>query len=164
MKIITANKSEFYKLDPARQVITHEHSQKYAVLDLDESLGCYGLSWRSELIEPIIELSTDGRTLWIGVDQKLAAIDMQRGNICIAMSFTTPIFQILIVDNLTAILTELEVLLFSSTRSLTCFQVLPDLSSNISVSGSDFVISMFDNTNLLLTRSGVLKETSPAQR
>lgn len=112
----------------------------------------------------MIELSTDGRTLWIGVDQKLAAIDMQRGNICIAMSFTTPIFQILIVDNLTAILTELEVLLFSSTRSLTCFQVLPDLSSNISVSGSDFVISMFDNTNLLLTRSGVLKETSPAQR
>jgi predicted nucleic acid-binding protein len=41
-----------------------------------------------------------------------------------------------------SVLTELEVLLFSSNRSLTCFQVLPDLSSKISVSGSDFVISI----------------------
>jgi hypothetical protein len=164
MKIKPISKSEFHKLDPARQVITHDHPQKFAVLDLGEPLGCYGLSWRSELIEPIIELSTDGSTLWIGVDQRLAAIDMQQGNICIAMPLATSIFQILIVDNFTAILTELEVLLFSSNHSLTCFHALPDLSSKISVSASDFVISMFDNSSFILTRSGVLKETSPVQR
>jgi hypothetical protein len=164
MKIKTISQSFFHKIDPVRVVITHDHPQKFAVLDLGEPLGFYGLSWRSELIEPIMELSTDRRTLWIGVDQRLAAIDMQKGNICIAMSLTTPIFQILIVDNFTAILTELEVLLFSSNRSLTCFQILPDLSSKISVSGSEFVISMFNNTQFILTRSGVLKETSSAQR
>jgi hypothetical protein len=54
--------------------------------------------------------------------------------------------------------------LFSPNRTLKGFDILPQLSSKISVSSSDFVIEMFDGSSFILTRSGVLKETSPAQR
>lgn len=164
MKIKSISESDFYNLDPTRRIINHDHPHKFAVIELGRPLEQYGLSWRSELIEPSIALSTDRRTLWIGVDQRLAAIDLQQGNICVAMPLTTPIFQILIADNFTAILSELEVLLFRSDRSLTCFQALPDLASKISVLGTDFLISMFDNTSFVLTRSGMLREANPVQR
>jgi hypothetical protein len=78
--------------------------------------------------------------------------------------YNDALFPILFVDNFTAILTELEVLLFSQNRTLKCFDILPELSSQISFSGSDFVIEMFDGSSFILTRSGVLKQTSPAQR
>jgi len=87
---------------------------------------------------------------------------MQQGNVCISLSVIMPIFQILIVEDLTAILTELEVLLFSGNRTLKCFDVLPDLTANISVYGYDFMIKMFDGSSFTLTRTGLIKPMVPA--
>ena len=69
MKIKTIDESEFCKLEGSRQVISHEFARKFAVVDLDNPLGCYGISWRSDLVEPSITLSHSGITIWIGVDQ-----------------------------------------------------------------------------------------------
>ena len=160
MKIRTINRSEFNLIDPSRKVIIHDNPQKFALLDLGEPWGCYGINWRSDLIEPVIQLSNDKLTLWIGIDQRLAAMDLQDGNICISLPLIMPLFDIAIADNFTAILTEMEVLLFTPNRTLACFQVLPDLTSNISVSGANFTIEMFDGSSYILTRSGLLKETS----
>lgn len=164
MKLQSIEESEFNKIDGSRRVIVNNHSHQFAVLDLGEPLGCYGLSWGSHIIEPVIELSTEQRTLWIGVDQRLAAIDLQDGHIRVAMPLIGNIFQILIVDDVTAVLTELEVILFNSSCSIRCIQGLPDLSSEISVSGSDFVIQLFDGSSLTLTRTGTFKESAIAQR
>ncbi len=160
MKIQTISKSDFKKIEGSRRVIVNDHPHQFAVLNLGEPLGCYGLSWGSDIITPVVELSTAQRTLWIGVDQRLAAINLQDGNIRLAMPLHTNIFQILIVDDLIAVLTELEVLLFNSDCSIRCFQGLPDLSSEISVSGSDFVIQLFDGSSLTLTRRGTFKESA----
>jgi len=155
---------EFNQLEATRKIIVNEHSHVFGIIDLGEPLGNYGLCWGSDIITPCVELSNDRRTLWVGVDQRLAAIDLQKGHICIAMSLMMPLFQIAIADNFTAVLTELEVLLFSPNRTLTCFSVLPDLTSKISVSGSDFTIERFDGSSLFLTRSGVIKQPSVASK
>lgn len=165
MLLKSISKSEFKQIDPARQILVHEYPRQFAMLDLGQPLGCYGLSWESSShIQPVIERSTDRRTLWIGVDRRLAAIDLQQGNVCISLSVIMPIFQILIVEDLTAILTELEVLLFSANRTLKCFDVLPDLTANISVYGSDFMIQMFDGSSFTLTRTGLIKPMVPAMQ
>lgn len=160
MNIRTISKSEFDLIDPSRKVIIHDNPQKFALLDLGEPWGCYGINWRSDSIEPVIQLSTDKLTLWIGIDQRLAAIDLQQGNICISLPPIMPIIDIAIADNFAAILTEMEVFLFTPNRTLACFQFLPDMTSNISVFGANFTIEMFDGSSYRLTRSGLLEETS----
>ncbi len=44
MRIQSISESEFKQIDGARRVIVHDYPQKFGLLDLGESLGCYGLS------------------------------------------------------------------------------------------------------------------------
>jgi hypothetical protein len=158
MNIQNITQSEFNQIESSRKIIVHDHAQRFAILDLGQSLGIYGLSWNSDLIEPILELSQNQDTLWIGVDQKIAAINLKQGYICLSLSLIYPLYQILIKDNLTAILTEQEILLFKDNQSLKCYEILPDLGSEISALGEDFSIKMFDDSRLILTPEGVLKD------
>lgn len=160
MNIQYITQSEFSQIEPTRKIIVHDDPQKFATIDLGSSLGIYGLSWTSDLIDPIIKLSADQNTLWIGVDQKIAAINLESGYICLSLSLITPLYQILIKDDLIAILSEQEILLFTANHTLKCFELLPDLASEISSLGDDFLIKMFDDSYLILTCSGLLKEAS----
>jgi hypothetical protein len=72
---------EFKKIEASRRAIAHDHDRKFAILDLGVTLNCYGLSWRSELVEPIVELSSDELAVWVGVDQQVAAICLSQGQI-----------------------------------------------------------------------------------
>lgn|GEM_PF-3102512 len=105
--------------------------------------------------------SAEGQTLWVGADQKLAAVDLLNGHVCIALSLMMPLLQILTVDNFTAVLTEQEAILFSPNRTLSCFCVLPDLATQISVSGSGFAIALFEGSRFSLSRSGRLEAVNP---
>lgn len=57
MKIQSISKSEFDRIEGSRRVIVHDYPHQFAVLDLGEPLGCYGLSWRSTpMIQPEVVL------------------------------------------------------------------------------------------------------------
>jgi hypothetical protein len=160
MNIQYITESEFNHIEPTRQIIVHDNPQKFAIIDLGKPLGIYGINWRSDLIEPIIQLSSEQDTLWIGVDQKIVAINLNKGYICLSLSLITPLYQILIKNELTAILAEQEVLLVSANESLKCFEFLPDLASEISLLGDDFLIKMFDDSAWILTSTGLIKEAN----
>ncbi len=70
MKIQNIEQYKFDGIDKIRQIIVHEDARRFTLIDLGEQLGCYGLSWRSDLIEPIILLSPLQQILWIGIDQQ----------------------------------------------------------------------------------------------
>lgn len=148
LKVIT--KTEFDKLDISRQLLVNDHPHQYAVVDLGNTMGCYGLAWRSHQIKPIIQLSENQKEAWLGVDQKLARINLLDGSIGLLMKLQAPLLKILIVDNLVAVLTELEVLLFNSNGLLKCFLGLSDLAEDISFEKGNFLINLFDGTILTL--------------
>jgi hypothetical protein len=79
MQLKKISKTEFNQLDNTRKMIINDHAQVFAVIDLGTPLGQYGLSWRSELIEPNIQCLRCQQICWVGVDQKLAAIDLKSG-------------------------------------------------------------------------------------
>ncbi len=159
MKIQTINESAFNQIEGVRQVIAHEHSYKFALLNLGDRLGDYGISWRSKLIEPIVQHSTPQNLVWIGVDQQLAAICLQSGRIALAMPLTSNILQILIMEHITAVLTENEVLLFNSNGSLRFNHRLPDIPENISIVSTKLVIKLVDGDSLTLDpQTGTLKQ------
>jgi hypothetical protein len=131
MNIQIIGESEFKKIEASRRAIAHNDARKFAVLDLGDPLCCYGLSWRSELIEPIVEVSTDGLTVWVGVDQQVAAICLSQGQIRLSLPLNSNLVQILVWDKLTAVLTEDEVLLFNPDFSIRLIKGLPDLAEEI---------------------------------
>lgn len=158
MKIQTIEKSDFAQIDGLRQVIAHDYARRFAVLDLGSPLGRYGLSWRSSLVEPIVELSPNGMAVWIGVDQQLAAICLNQGRICVSLTLNTNVLQILALGNLTIILTEDEVLLFNPDSSVRLIKGLPDLAEEISVVNTDLVIKLMEGKSLTLdSQTGTLK-------
>lgn len=54
----------------------------------------------SELIDPEVVCSADKRTIWVGFDQYLAAIDRLTGRIHISMKLQTNLFEIMEMENL----------------------------------------------------------------
>ena len=131
MNIQIIEESEFNKIEAYRRLIAHEDARKFAVLDLGVTLGSYELSWRSELVEPIVELSTDKRTVWVGVDQQIAAIGLSQNQFRLSLALNSNLVQILVGDKFTAALTEDEVLLFNPDFSIRLIKGLPDLAEEI---------------------------------
>lgn len=157
--------SEFGQIDGVRRVIVHDSPQQFAALDLGE-LGHYGLSWSSSfIIQPVIKWSQDRQTLWLGVDQRLAAIRFPDGDIGVSLPLPTPLLQILPLNDCTAVLTELDVLLFNNNLSIRGVEGLPEIAADISVDGSDLVIRLIDDCCLRLNCDTLqLKEGSAVTR
>jgi hypothetical protein len=131
MNIQIIGEPEFNKIEASPRAIAHDYARKFAVLALGDTLGCYGLSWRSELVEPIVELSSDERAVWVGVDQQVAAICLSQGQIRLSLALNSNLVQILVGEKLTAVLTEDKVLLFNPDFSIRLIKGLPDLAEEI---------------------------------
>jgi hypothetical protein len=156
MNIQIIGESEFKKIEAFRRAIAHDYARKFAVLNLGDSLGCYGLSWRSELVEPIVQLSSDELAVWVGVDQQIAVICLSQAEICLSLLLNSNLVQILVGDNLTAVLTEDEVLLFNPDFSIRLIKGLPDLAEEIvMVDESSLEIRLMSGESLFLdTQTG----------
>ena len=150
MKIKNISESEFNKIEGIRQIIFHDYSHRFAILELGEKLGYYGLSWRSPPLEPILQISSENQTVWIGVDRQLVSICLQTGRLLVALPLTTYIVQILIVERVTAVLTEEEILLFNPGGSIRFSEDLPDQGIGMSVVGENLVIKMLDGDSLTI--------------
>jgi len=114
-------------------VIATEYPRQFAMLDLGENLGVYGISWNSDLIEPMVKLSPDEQTIWVGVEQKLAAICSQTGKILLALPLTSYLVQMLTLEKVTAVITEEEFLLFNRRGSIRSNKALPDTAMGMSL-------------------------------
>jgi len=150
MQIHSISQSEFNQIPAIRQIIVHEYARKFACLDLGETLGCYGLSWCSELVDLTIEYSTDKNLLWIGIDRQLAALCLSSGRICVAMPLTANLIQIKIVQEVTAVLTEHEILLFNRNGSLRFNHGFPDLPEEIIINEDNLTIRLMDGDSFKL--------------
>ncbi len=150
MKIETISKSEFDKIPGIRQIVCHEYAQKFARLDLGEVLGDYGLSWRSQSVELSIEYSTNQEMLWIGIDRQLVAIGLESSRICLAMPLTGNLIQMAIIEKVTAVLTENEILLFNPNGSLRFNHGLPDFPEQFSIIGNNLAIQLMEGDRFSL--------------
>lgn len=151
MKLRTISESDFNQIDGCRQIIAEEHARRFAALDLGGTLRCYGLAWNSsEFIEPELELSPDGLTAWIGVNQYLVAIDVLSGRIHVALKLYTNLLKILVVERLTAVLAETEVLILNPDFSILSNEGFPDITEDISIVGDKLEIRFLEGYTLML--------------
>jgi hypothetical protein len=116
----------------SKQIIVHENARRFAIIYLGDNFGCYGLSWGSNLIELTILVSSD-KKIWVGVDQRLIALNLHTGHIVVSLPFITNVLQIQEVETVIIVLTESELLLFNSDGSIQLNKGLPELALEMSI-------------------------------
>lgn len=135
MRIQNISRTEFEAVEGARKLITHDHPRRFAYFDLGKPVGTYALSWRSDKIEPTTAKSTDTQVLWVGVDQRVAAVDLRCGCIALSLALTSNLLQLVVRDVFVAVLTETDVMFLNSNFSLRLIKSMPDLPNSISFDG-----------------------------
>ncbi|BAZ17082.1 hypothetical protein NIES4071_89600 [Calothrix sp. NIES-4071] len=159
MKIQCIEKYQFSQIEQSKQIIVHENARRFAIIDLGEKLGCYGFSWRSDLLEPTIVVSSD-KKIWVGVDQRLVALNLHTGHIVVSLPLMTNILQIQAAKKVTVVLTESELLLFNLDGSIRFAKGLPELASEMSICDWDVKITDIEgNIWVVDIQTGAFKQS-----
>ncbi len=154
--------SEFYQLEPVRQVITHEGMRRFAIATLKD-FGNYGLGWPSDLVEPSLIFDADTSMLWLGVDERVVALNVQTGRVEVSLKLDSVLFDILWVDGAIAIVCELEVLAFNASGSLRFVQPLPDVVSGAIAKEKQLILETLESQTFELNiQQGELRELMKA--
>jgi hypothetical protein len=148
MKIQEISKETFENIDCARQIIYHDHSRRFASLEIDDTHGKYGLAWYSDLIWPVIIDEPKDLLIWIGVDQQLVGINKSRGNIVVSWHLFYIFVDMLEHNSMLFALTELELIVFNSSGSLSQIKDLPEISLGLSVCNDMLSIDLIDGETL----------------
>ena len=163
MNLTTIEEANFNQIENIRQIIFHDHSHQFAILNLEEKFGNYGLSWRSNHTQPIIEHSSTQKLLWIGIDQQLAAICQQTGRLNLKMNLTSNIISILFSQEIAAVLTEDRLLIFNPNGSIRYSQGLPDMPEEMSIIGNKLLIEFMEENSIIVNPQTGKVETEENQ-
>jgi len=148
MNIQELSSNDFYSVSQSRRIITHEHPRRFAVIDPGGNCGVYGLSWRSNKIEPVIKVAAE-RFLWVGVDQGLAAVDLKTGEVRLSLSLNSNLLQLLVEDDLVVALNETEAIFFNANLSIRFIKGLPDVPDSLSLNNHQATIRLIDGQHIV---------------
>jgi hypothetical protein len=138
------SEDEFNKSNPIFRIIVHDYPRSFGSLRLPNASHELKLSWRSELIKPVIEPDSLSSTIWIAVDQRLAGISPQ-GNILFSLGLNTPILQIGFCDNCLIALCETEALAINHDYSLRRIYDFREIALSFDIKEGEFVVRFIDN-------------------
>lgn len=148
MTLTFISKEDFDSLPGIRQIIVHDHPRKFAALDIGSVKGPYGLSWRSDLVEPLIESAQHQPAVWIGVDQRVAAIDTRDGRVLLSLPLSSNLTQIIVSQDVAVVITELEATLFNADFSIRLIKGLPDIPISAHISSKTVFIQLLEDKEI----------------
>lgn len=150
MKLQSISKADFQQIEVTRQIIVHDYARAWAKLNLGDNYGSYGISWRDPSVEPLFEIEANSSLIWLGIEQRLAAINLNNGRIALILPTTSNLVQILCDPLFVAVLTEQELNIFNPSGSLRLNCGLPDLGEVITRRGENLEIQLFSGNTLKL--------------
>ena len=133
---------DFDEWNPFRKIIVHDYPRRFASLKLAEGVEEVALSWRSDLITPIV-LSDGPSLLWIGVDQHVIGITRQ-GSIMFSIGLNSLILDIKRFPTCIAILCDAEVITVNLNYSIRGICTLNDIPSMIELINENLVVTFAD--------------------
>jgi len=145
MKLQEISAEKFRLLDPSQRIISHDHARRFALLELDLP-AAYGLSWRSEGISPLLELSQNAQRAWLGVDQQVAAINLLTGEVLLKLPFHSHILNIVFGQNVTIVVTDIDFSVFNADLSLRLVADIPDIPGVMSIDKGIFTVKLINGS------------------
>ncbi len=116
MKINLIGEGAFKHYEGCRQIFYHENARAFAEVNIGQSAGQFALAWRSNLVTPVI--IADKGLIWIGVDQKVVAIEEHTGRICFAMTLLTNLVDIIAGDDVIVLACDSHIIALNSDSSI----------------------------------------------
>src|SRR5262245_2953440 len=98
------SEEDYNRRDPLFRSIVHDHPRKFAAFCPRCASHSLTLSWRSDLVQPLIVPDQQG-VVWIAVDQRIVCLTDQ-GNILFSMGLSSPILQLLLFPSCAVALCE----------------------------------------------------------
>ncbi|MFT3925548.1 MAG: hypothetical protein QM778_23615 [Myxococcales bacterium] len=140
-RLVPLSAEIFAEVPPVNRLIVHEHSRRFAKLTLNRTQATLGLSWPSDMIEPVV-VEGDG-TVWIGVDQRVACVsELGETLFCVALSGF--LYEIYCIPEFTAIVCDDQVLTVSRDWSIREMRGLSEIPTGIETVGATVVVTTAD--------------------
>lgn len=125
-KIKPAHEGVFYESDVIR-LLSHDNSRKYGKLALGSKT--FGLSWRSEIVEPEVSELTHFNILIIGIDQRVVGLNVQTLEIEFSLCLNEYFKFVESDDNMICIVCETSIIMLNG-KDRTLFKTI-DISDTI---------------------------------
>lgn len=133
----------FEKTDPIFRVIVHDHPRKYGFLQPPQASHHLAVSWRSDLIDPVIVTDQEAQAVWVGVDQRVACVSF-RGSMLFSMSLTSSLIQIKTFEKFVLILCETQAIAVNRDHTLRRVCDLNDIPDAVDVKGDKLTVTSVD--------------------
>ena len=148
MELTPVTEDEFDRLAPCRKLIVHDYARRFAVAHVGDPENIVGFSWESDLIEPQILTPPSTSVIWIGVDERLAALDLADGRPLLLLPLFYPFCFMEAWHEAVIVCTQLEVLVFNAGCTLCSTIGLPDIAMNMNVDGSILTVHLLDGSHV----------------
>jgi hypothetical protein len=122
------SEDEYMGGDPLFRVIVHDHPRSFGSFLPKSASHPLTLSWRSDLVQPLIVPDPQREAVWIAVDQRIVCLAAQ-GNILFSMGLSSPILQLLLFPSCAVGLCESQAFAINpdySIRRIVNLRELPD--------------------------------------
>ncbi len=134
--------AEFEAWPRPLRVIVHEHAKRFGSLSLDGCVQDLAISWRSELVEPVLRPRRRAE-VWVGVDQRAACV-ARGGTIAASIGLASNLLDIACFDDCVALLCETEVVVFNDDHSIRGIFGISNIPQGISRQAGRLVVTLVD--------------------
>lgn len=131
---------DFNQSDPISRVVVHDHPRRYASLLLSGSSHALFLSWRSDLLDPIVVSDPYSSAVWIGVDQRFACVSAQ-SNTLLSVGLGSPLLQIKCFESCVVALCEIEVLVINRDYSVLTICDLREIAEDVDLKEGKLIVT-----------------------
>lgn len=137
------SEDEYNKGDPIFRVIVHDHPRKFARIQLSHASHPLTLCWRSDLIQPLIVSDSEGSTVWVGIDQRIACLASE-GNVLFSMGLSSPVLQLFLFPTCILGLCETQAIAINPDYSIRRIVDLRDFPDSADFRDGKLVVTFSD--------------------
>lgn len=147
MTTLFTNISEraFKESQQSQRLFAHDNSRRFARLDMPETSQSVFFSWRSDTIEPVVLSDSASERIWVGVDNRLAAMSHTGKRVC-SLTLDSPLLALEIRGEKAVAVCELQLIVINADGSMDAVTDFPDVVEDFQVAESSVIAAFMDGT------------------
>src|SRR6266567_2697575 len=145
MNITVIDKARYDGYEGCRQIIHHSHARKFGQIDLGGRAGVFAIAWRSDVVEPVAVFGP-GLCCWLGVDQRIAAVELATGRVLLSLGLGSSVLQIKFAkEEATVIACETEITVLNLCNSLRSVHEIIDIDKQVDIADGVIYVTTLNN-------------------
>jgi hypothetical protein len=141
----TVTEADFAASGHLRRLFVHDNARRFGALELPKSTIEVIFSWRSDRIEPTVVVDDEAAVVWIGVDERVAAI-RNDGQVCFLLPLPSPLLTIVAFARGVIVVCELTALVVNHDGTIAKSLEFCEIPEDVEVHDNQLVVGFIDGT------------------